>query len=96
MPALAGKFPQWPYVVTSWTSSVDATPDVAMPSIAMPSIEASISSKDAVQYFDSLKKNGTGSKDINAANLRKGYKAVRQVKSPCTSWINSTNCRTVR
>ncbi|MBT9431107.1 oxidative stress defense protein [Candidatus Sodalis endolongispinus] len=76
MPALAVELPQGPHVVTSGTSSVDATPD-----IATLSIEVSISSKDAAdakkqaddrvaQYLDFLKKNGIASKDINAANLR--------------------------
>ncbi|MFT4464251.1 MAG: oxidative stress defense protein [Sodalis sp. (in: enterobacteria)] len=76
MPALAAELPQGPHVVTSGTSSVDVTPD-----IATLSIEVSISSKDAAdakkqadtrvaQYFDFLKKNGIASKDINAANLR--------------------------
>lgn len=74
--ALAAELPEGPHVVTSGTSSVDATPDIA--TIA---IEVSIAAKDAgdakkqaddrvAQYFDFLKKNGIDNKDINAANLR--------------------------
>lgn len=74
--ALAAELPNGPHVVTSGTSSVEATPD-----IATLSIEVSISSKDAAdakkqvdarvaQYFDFLNKNGIENKDIDAANLR--------------------------
>ncbi|NDL64174.1 oxidative stress defense protein [Acerihabitans arboris] len=74
--AQAAELPAGPHVITSGTSSVEATPD-----IATLSIEVSISSKDAAdakrqvdarvaQYFDFLNKNGIENKDIDAANLR--------------------------
>lgn len=74
--AQAAELPDGPHIVTSGTSSVDATPD-----IARLAIEVSVSSKDAAeakkqvdarvaQYFDFLGKNGIEKKDINAANLR--------------------------
>ncbi len=74
--ATAAELPEGPHVVTSGTSSVEATPD-----IATLSIEVTISAKDAAdakkqadtrvaQYFDFLNKNGIEKKDINAANLR--------------------------
>ncbi|WP_410013587.1 oxidative stress defense protein [Sodalis sp. RH24] len=74
--ALAAELPAGPHVITSGTSSVEATPD-----IATLTIEVSISSKDAAdakkqvdarvaQYFDFLNKNGIENKDIDAANLR--------------------------
>ncbi len=73
--AQAAELPNGPYIITSGTGSVDATPDMAT-----ISIEVSISVKDAeqakkqvdnrvVQYFDFLRKNGIEKKDINAANL---------------------------
>ncbi|WCG85132.1 oxidative stress defense protein [Pectobacterium sp. A5351] len=76
MVAQAAELPDGPHIVTSGTSSVDATPD-----IARLAIEVSVSSKDAAeakkqvdarvaQYFDFLSKNGIEKKDINAANLR--------------------------
>ncbi|MBA5602093.1 oxidative stress defense protein [Pectobacterium aroidearum] len=76
MVAQAAELPDGPHIVTSGTSSVDATPD-----IARLAIEVSVSSKDAAeakkqvdarvaQYFDFLGKNGIEKKDINAANLR--------------------------
>lgn len=72
----AAEVPEGPHVVTSGTSSVDATPD-----IATLAIEVSVSSKDAAQakkqvdervaqYFDFLQKNNIEKKDISAANLR--------------------------
>jgi uncharacterized protein YggE len=72
----AAELPEGPHVVTSGTSSVDATPD-----IATLAIEVSVSSKDAgqakkqvdervAQYFDFLQKNNIEKKDISAANLR--------------------------
>ncbi|MEH0873478.1 oxidative stress defense protein [Pectobacterium cacticida] len=72
----AAELPEGPHIVTSGTSSVDATPD-----IARLAIEVSVSSKDAAeakkqvdarvaQYFDFINKNGIEKKDINAANLR--------------------------
>lgn len=72
----AAELPEGPHVVTSGTSSVDATPD-----IAMLAIEVSVSAKDAgqakkqvdervAQYFDFLQKNNIEKKDISAANLR--------------------------
>lgn len=72
----AAEVPEGPHVVTSGTSSVDATPD-----IATLAIEVSVSSKDAAQakkqvdervaqYFDFLQKNDIEKKDISAANLR--------------------------
>ncbi|WP_283603836.1 oxidative stress defense protein [Serratia proteamaculans] len=72
----AAEVPEGPHVVTSGTSSVDATPD-----IATLAIEVSVSSKDAAQakkqvdervaqYFDFLQKNNIERKDISAANLR--------------------------
>lgn len=72
----AAELPEGPHVVTSSTSSVDATPD-----IATLAIEVSVSSKDAgqakkqvdervAQYFDFLQKNNIEKKDISAANLR--------------------------
>lgn len=72
----AAEVPEGPHVVTSGTSSVDATPD-----IATLAIEVSVSSKDpaqakkqvderAAQYFDFLQKNNIDKKDISAANLR--------------------------
>ncbi len=74
--AQAAELPDGPHIVTSGTSSVDATPD-----IARLAIEVSVSSKNAAeakkqvdsrvaQYFDFLGKNGIEKKDINAANLR--------------------------
>lgn len=74
--AQAAEVPEGPHVVTSGTSSVDATPD-----IATLAIEVSVSSKDpaqakkqvderAAQYFDFLQKNNIDKKDISAANLR--------------------------
>ncbi|KFX19463.1 oxidative stress defense protein [Pectobacterium betavasculorum] len=76
MAVQAAELPDGPHIVTSGTSSVDATPD-----IARLAIEVSVSSKDAAdakkqvdarvaQYFDFLSKNGIEKKDINAANLR--------------------------
>lgn len=72
----AAELPEGPHVVTSGTSSVEATPD-----IATLAIEVSVSSKDAgqakkqvdervAQYFDFLQKNNIEKKDISAANLR--------------------------
>ncbi|CAI2518460.1 oxidative stress defense protein [Serratia ficaria] len=72
----AAEVPEGPHVVTSGTSSVDVTPD-----IATLAIEVSVSSKDAAQakkqvdervaqYFDFLQKNNIEKKDISAANLR--------------------------
>ncbi|CAI0991011.1 oxidative stress defense protein [Serratia quinivorans] len=72
----AAEVPEGPHVVTSGTSSVDATPD-----IATLAIEVNVSSKDAAQakkqvdervaqYFDFLQKNNIEKKDISAANLR--------------------------
>ncbi|WP_413737109.1 oxidative stress defense protein [Sodalis sp. RH21] len=74
--AQAAELPNGPHVITSGTSSVEATPD-----IATLTIEVAISSKDAAdakkqvdtrvaQYFDFLNKNGIENKDIDAANLR--------------------------
>ncbi|MEH2921778.1 oxidative stress defense protein [Samsonia erythrinae] len=76
MAAQAAELPDGPHVVTSGTSSVDATPD-----IARLAIEVNVSSKDAAeakkqvdarvaQYIDFLYKNGIEKKDIDAANLR--------------------------
>jgi uncharacterized protein len=71
----AAELPNGPYIATSGTGTVDATPDTAT-----ISIEVVVSVKDAaeakkqvdnrvVQYFDFLHKNGIEKKDINAANL---------------------------
>lgn len=75
-PVLAAELPNGPHVITSGTSSVEATPD-----IATLTIEVSLSSKNAAdakkqvdsriaQYFDFLNKNGIENQDIDAANLR--------------------------
>lgn len=74
--AQAAELPNGPHVVTSGTSSLEATPD-----IATLNIEVSISAKDAADakkqadarvalYWDFLTKNGIDKKDIDAANLR--------------------------
>ncbi|MFZ0218900.1 MAG: oxidative stress defense protein [Candidatus Aquirickettsiella sp.] len=71
----AAELPPTPYLSTTGTANVDATPDMAT-----ITIEVSYSAKDAVtakkqvdrrvmQYFNFLAKNAIEKKDINAANL---------------------------
>ncbi|BBB15063.1 oxidative stress defense protein [Candidatus Rickettsiella viridis] len=75
LPAKAGELPEGPHIVTSGTSSVEATPNMAT-----ISIEVSVSANNAAeakkqvdlrvaQYFDFLRQNDIEKKDINAANL---------------------------
>ncbi|MDN5987876.1 MAG: oxidative stress defense protein [Hafniaceae bacterium] len=77
LPALsqAAEMPEGPHLVTSGTSSVDATPD-----IATLTFQVTASAKDAAsaktqvdqrvaKYFDFLNTNGIEKKDISAANL---------------------------
>ena len=76
MSAQASELPEGPHVVTSWTASVDAVPD-----IATLSIEVNVAAKDAAtakkqadervaQYLTFLELNQISKKDIRSANLR--------------------------